>query len=411
MACGDGSFDAPLQSAWHRFCDQLKQCGDLVFKDTNPASSLQRADGFRFLTQNLGQAFDLALETKDPRYPALNAFCTPNRKLGSDNADFTYLQAWIDGRSAYRISGRRGSARFFNLTVQGVRPDTVTIAGSPFRNLHEPFGDTPEANLFGHQIHAEWDGSFVLHVGGPRRGPNWLPTTPASRKLFLRQGFDRWDEEPAQLRIERIDMDAPRPVPTHETILEAVRWAGDFLHGCMRDWPDHPLESARRTGEDMPLNAYPAPAADAGDGRRGRVLANMHWRLAADEALIVEFERSDAFWMFTNMGAFMNSMDYAYRSVSFTPARTAVDADGQIRLVLAHEDPGCHNWIDTQGFEEGYLTCRVVQSPALPALRTRVCRFAELAAVLPPDSRKVTAQERRLQLQERFDAIRRRYRV
>ena len=119
MAFGDSQHDAILRDTWYRFCDQMKVAGDLVFKNANPANSLQRADGFRFLTQALGQAFDLALETKDTRYPMIHAFCAPNRKLGGDNADFVYLQAWIDGRSEYRISGKRGSARFMNFTVQG----------------------------------------------------------------------------------------------------------------------------------------------------------------------------------------------------------------------------------------------------------------------------------------------------
>ena len=179
MAFGDSQHDATLRDAWYRFCDQMKLAGDLVFKDANPASSVQRADGFRFLTQALGQAFDLALETKNARYPMIHAFCAPNRKLGGDNADFVYLQAWIDGQSEYKISGKRGSARFMNFTVQGPRPEKDAYYGVDVPSLHEPFGDTPEANLFGHELKTEWDGSFVLYIGGPKRGPNWLPTTPA----------------------------------------------------------------------------------------------------------------------------------------------------------------------------------------------------------------------------------------
>ena len=73
--------------------------GDLVFKDLNPGTALQRVDGFRYLTQNLSQAFDLALETRNTKYPAFQVFCSPTRKLGSDNADCIYIQAWIDGDS------------------------------------------------------------------------------------------------------------------------------------------------------------------------------------------------------------------------------------------------------------------------------------------------------------------------
>ena len=64
------------------------------------------ADGFRYLTQNLSQAYDLALETKNTKFPQLLTFCSPRRKLGADNADCIYMQAWIDGESVYRLSDK-----------------------------------------------------------------------------------------------------------------------------------------------------------------------------------------------------------------------------------------------------------------------------------------------------------------
>ena len=69
MAFGDAADDEALRAAWHHFCDRLKAAGDLAFKDTSPANALQRADAFRYLTQNLGQAYDLALETRNTRSP------------------------------------------------------------------------------------------------------------------------------------------------------------------------------------------------------------------------------------------------------------------------------------------------------------------------------------------------------
>jgi hypothetical protein len=412
MSYGDGPFDGVLRDAWHSFCEELKRSGDLVFKEYNPPSSLQRADGFRYLTQSLSQAFDLALETKNPRYPELHPFCGPHRKLGADCADFSYLQAWIDGGSIYKISGKKGTARFLNFTVQGPRPETRTYSGVEMRNLHEPFGDTPEANLFGHELDAEWDGSFVLYVGGERRGPNWLPTTPGSRKLFLRQGFDRWDEVGADYRIERIGMDGPPPPPTHETILDAVAWAGKYLKGCMTDWPDLQIDVGQVMTADL-INAFPGmPAAAAGgqDRLRGRSASIMRWRLAPDEALVVEFQSYDGFWMFTNMGIFCNSMDYIHRTVSFTPARATVDGDGRIRLVMSHADPGFHNWLDTQGFSEGCLAFRNVMSADYPPIETRIIPLDDLASELPL-SRRVGPGERAIQLRERYDAMRRRFKI
>jgi Protein of unknown function (DUF1214) len=403
MAYGDGPDDAALRSAWTEFCARLQRAGEQVFKDANPASGAQRVDAFRFLTQNLGQAFDLSLETRDTRYPALHTFCGPTRKLGGDCADFTYQQAWIDGGSTYRLTGNRGTSRFLNVTVQGPRPSGPGV-------LHEPFGDTPEANVFGHQLSIAADGAFELYIGGPERRPNWLPTTPGSRKLFVRQGFDRWDETPARMRIERIDLDSPKPLPTPAAMVEAMSWAGDFVTGLMSEWPEFPFTYGG-VDADRP-NTFPevGTASDTpADSKRGRAAANMYWELRADEALIVEFDAHDGLWMFTNMGVFFNSMDYLYRPVSYTPSRTSVDGDGRVRLVMAHRDPGVHNWLDTQGFERGNLTYRHTLEGQPAALDTRVVPHDQLLSALPTDTAMVSAAERTAAMWERFDGVRRRY--
>jgi hypothetical protein len=400
MGFGDGTDDAALRSAWTEFCAQLQRAGDQVFKDANPAASMHRVDAYRFLTQNLGQAFDLALESSDTRYPVLHTFCGPTRKLGGDCADFTYQQAWIDGRSTYRLTGTRGAARFFNVTVQGPRTPGPGV-------LHEPFGDTPEANLLGGQLHTGDNGEFEIYIGGPQHGPNWLPTTPESRKLFIRQGFDRWDELPAQMRIERIDMASPKPLPTPAEMVDAVRWAGEFVTGLMSDWPEFPFNYGGVDAEHP--NTFPRIGATDADSKRGRAAANMYWKLADDEALVVEFDAHDGLWMFTNMGVFFNSMDYLYRPVSYTPSRTTVDRDGRIRLVMAHRDPGVHNWMDTQGFECGNLTYRHMLEGEPVVLDTRVVNYDELLGALPEDTAMVDATERAAAMWERFQGIRRRY--
>ena len=387
MAFGDGDDDAALRAAR----------ANTSSKTPTPSRGEQRVDAFRFLTQNLGQAFDLALETRDPRYPALHTFCGPTRKLGGDCGDFTYQQAWIDGHSTYRLTGTRGTARFFNVTVQGRRTPGPGV-------LHEPFGDTPEANITDLEVD---DGHFELYVGGPERAGNWLATTPESRKLFIRQGFDRWDERPAQFRIERVDMTAPKPLPTAQVMVDAMGWAGDFVTGLMADWPEYPF---RYGGVDAERpNTFPRVDTTGSDAKRGRAAANMYWELDPDQALIVEFDAHDGLWMLTNMGVFFNSMDYLYRPVSYTPSRTAVDGDGRVRLVMAHRDPGVQNWLDTQGFERGNLTYRHMLEGQPALLSTRVVSYDDLGDALPPDTPLFTEAERAAAMWERFRGIRRRY--
>ena len=410
MAFGDSPLDHTLRDAWRTFCRRLEQAGERAFKDYNPATPLHRVDAFRFLTQNLGQAFDLGLETRDTSYPALHAFCTPTRKLGSDAADFLYLQAWIDGDSVYRVSGNRGTARFINFTLQGQRPDMQP--GTDIPSLHDPFGDMPEANLFGHQLTTADDGSFELFIGGPERTPNWLPTTAHTRKLFLRQGFDAWDEVPAILQIERLDMAGPKPLPTPEALMEAMAWAGQFVESLMDDWPDHPYHYSPFVDPDN-VNAFPPDPGGVAedDKKRGRAVAHLCWELGEDQALIIEFDAHEGFWMLSNMGVFFNSMDYRYRPVSYTPSRTAVDSDGKIRLVLCHRDPGYHNWLDTQQFQRGNLTYRNLLGNHATEFRTTTVSLAELDGALPPDSQRVTPDQRLAQMKARFEGINRRYRL
>jgi hypothetical protein len=135
----------------------------------------------------------------------------------------------------------------------------------------------------------------------------------------------------------------------------------------------------------------------------------MCWQLAREEALIVEFASHGGFWTMTNAGVFFNSMDYLYRPVSYTPGRTKIDGDGRIRLILCSEDPGYHNWMDTQGFERGNLTYRNLMSDAHTVFSTRVVKRAQLAEALPADTATVSPGERARQMRERFDGIRLRY--
>jgi hypothetical protein len=218
------------------------------------------------------------------------------------------------------------------------------------------------------------------------------------------------------MQIERIGMTDPRPVPTPKDMVKAMKWAGTFVTSLMIDNPDwaydyssvmdpvhvNQFPNTRRALPDPNYNA-------ATDKIRGRSIINMTWKLAPDESLIMEWDDHPGFWMLTNMGVFLNSMDFQYRPVTYTPSRAKVDSDGKIRMVLAHDDPGYHNWIDTSGFEMGNITSRIFLSEAFTEFRTKVVKRSELAANMPADSAKVTQEQRTQMMIERFHAIQRRY--
>jgi uncharacterized protein (DUF779 family) len=194
-------------------------------------------------------------------------------------------------------------------------------------------------------------------------------------------------------------------------MVEAFGWAADFLTGAMRDWPEHSWRYSGGVCDPAQRNRFPADrsAASDADAKRGRVAAHMVWRLAPDEALIVEMDAHDGFWVFGMGGVFGSSMDFMHRPVSYTPARTAVDDDGVVRLVLSHDDPLVHNWLDTQGFSDGNLTYRNLMSRHAAVLRTRLVPRADLLDTLPPGTAMVTPAQRSAALQDRYRSVKMRY--
>lgn len=410
MAYRDSQYDKDLDAEWSKFCDRLKDAGKRVFKDANPATALHRVDGFRYLAQNLGQAFDFALETKDTQYPMFVKFCSPTRKLASDMADCVYYSAWIDDKSVYRITGNTGTARMSNIGVQGARD--LSAYGHPTdRILHEPFGDPPQASIFGDELVTNWDRSFELYIGGERQGQNWLPTSKGSRRLFLRQYFDNWNEDAAEYRIERVGMTTPRPMPTPDQMIDAMRWASDFVYDVVDFWPEWTW-SSHFYGDPEKLNIMNSPpnvGEDATDKLVGRFAAQMWWEIKQDEAIVLEFDDPRTFWNITAESVFGNSMDYLYRNVSYTPSRTAADPDGRLRFVLSATDPGYHNWIDNQGYEAGMLSFRNVGSGRLPKFTTTAMKLADVPAHMHAGSPRSTPEDREQQLLRRFRAIQRRY--
>ncbi|MBJ18463.1 MAG: hypothetical protein CL933_03470 [Deltaproteobacteria bacterium] len=81
--------------------------------------------------------------------------------------------------------------------------------------------------------------------------------------------------------------------------------------------------------------------------------------LASDEALVVtgRFPRC----RFSNLvlwNPYQMTYDYARRQTSLNRAQTALEPDGSFRMIVAHEDPGLPNWIDTEGRLTGTMFWR-----------------------------------------------------
>jgi len=148
MATND---DQLLREAWNNFCDELKKAGDIPFRPTAASNPTDRSTAIRLLARNIGLALQFEMDNNDPLHPELLHYFNPIRKQGGDNTDALYVGAPINGVDTYRVTGKRGSARYFSITVVE-KGDT-------------PWGGGVANMLFGDQIHIEGDGTFELMVG------------------------------------------------------------------------------------------------------------------------------------------------------------------------------------------------------------------------------------------------------
>jgi hypothetical protein len=217
--------------------------------------------------------------------------------------------------------------------------------------------------------------------------------------------------DPGEVGIERVGAVHPGRA------FDAAGMAGRFER--LVEWMSTGLAEwdrwARMTSLSTPPNTMRFPPADSGaplrpsGGFRGQWYGNGNWDLGPDEALILEFEpQADAVtWGVGVVSWFWEQLDYS-RSTSLNDTQAAVDADGRVRMVVAHTDPGVANWLDTTRHRRGVRWHRSVWSAAPPVTECRVVDAAELFRHLPADTARVSPAERSEILRRRDHAVWRR---
>jgi len=115
------------------------------------------------------------------------------------------------------------------------------------------------------------------------------------------------------------------------------------------------------------------------------------------------------YWSIDVCSFWLESLDYANHQSSLNGHQARIDADGVFRAVVAHDDPGMANWLDTVGHREGTLIYRWNLADSTPVPATRVVKLDALRAHLPGDTRRVSREERARQIDVRREHVRRRF--
>jgi hypothetical protein len=344
--------------AWRDFCTRLAEAGEIVLRTDAPDTSLDRAEGFRYLSRLLRIGLDMNLEHADPDFPSFYRASHETAKIGADNPDNVYLNATISGANDYRITGRRGSIAYLSV-------------GSKANRYHIDGTMASTGELYDADIPVGPDREVEIIASATPKPGAWLPLAADSSMIIIRQSYlDRATEQPGAYRIERIGAaGAPAPLDAAFTAA-ALKRTADFVFGTARTFADWSAMFKQHPNE---LPDYGQPFFQKAGGDPKIFYYHGYWRLEPGQAWVIETDVPDCpYWNFQLNNWWMESLDYRYRQISLNKHTAKLEPDGRLVLVIAERDPGFGNWIDAAGHTSGTALLRWVDARTHPQPQCRV---------------------------------------
>lgn len=339
-----------------------------------------------------------------PRMPAPRLFVntswqTDMYTLGQNAPDLYYATTFLDGRQTYRLTGRFG--------------DCVLILAQVLNHL----SGHPESQAIGNYDLSSFeiapDGSFSFILSAERHPGNWIALDAGCPYHFLlfRRFMGDWNQDGGELRIERINTlpdDYYDADEFDETAMAArIDRATDFLRYLIRDFNINLYEWYAKVGGGFNNMAFLPGTVTSQVGSPSSNYAMALFDLEPDEALLIELDQvpDGTYWSLQTGDVWSRSLNFTHRQTSVNMHHAAIDRDGGFRAVVAHRDPGVKNWLDTTGRRQGTVVFRNYRATRQPVPTTRKVRLDALDGVLPPETARLTLEERRVALQRRAEGF------
>jgi len=334
------------------------------------------ADGHRDILHLLHAGLELIAEA-DPERPVFHLIVTPTRKIQGDNPDAIYFSASIRDDRAYRIRGNVAGAAYTSISME------IGSSGG-----HYPTGVARAIN--DKELKVALDGSYELIISAEPRPGNWFKLEPGVGSITTRHYFE---SEPSiqnqatkviPLSIEALTPAGPAPAQTDQSIATSIRAVCNWMRGFTLEQP--PM---LKSGKPLPSwvsivpNRFNQPALP--DGTIGFANRDAHYAMAPyalkpDEALVIEGRFPKC--RFANVmlwNRFLQTYDYTTHRISLNRKQTVPGPDGGFRMIVAHQDPGLPNWLDTQGRPSGLMYWRFVfPEELIQPLASKVVPFTSL---------------------------------
>ena len=343
-----------LPTPWEEVSNALAFAVARVENDADPLTEREEADGHQYVMRILAAVAESSLLTFDPAHPAFMSMRESVRYLGAAGPDIDYDVALVAPDCRYRVTGVRGGATFVGVCVYRHAGDTGAteiVASVDVDDIVAP------------------DGTFAYEFADPD-----------AARVIVRQYFhDRAtgarfvvDRAPrgclGSTRIVRTTTaDARRDARRIANAAQSIRWNAELNQLWTPQLRAQPNRFVRQTSDDI------AAAVSNPDV----MYATTWWRLAAGEALTVDFTPPDTrYWALQLCDRWFQC--FPDRRTNLNDHQVAREPDGSVRIVVADGDPGTANWLDTGGHRTGVMffrwlhadpdilpTCTVVEGPLL----------------------------------------------
>jgi len=395
-AGGASSEQPPAQSSvpgWQEFVERLRTLPDRMLaklpEDMREDPQVQQ-EVARLALESLATSTLEAIGA-DGDAPQLLPSIGQVLNVGQPNADTIYRSAQLTPGASYRLRGTPGT-----LTLSVIAQ--VVPQGAP--------GAGVRSHLDLSTLRTDADGRFDLLMSPSRpegHEGDWWELNPAATRLMVRMVSSDWDAEvDPTLSIERVDMPPGRARPPAASLERKLRTLPHQIDYMALMFVDH-VEQLRQEGYVNRLKIF-----DVGFGAlAGQFYYEGAYELANDEALIIESPvpaKCDYRSLILTNEIF-ETTDWYDNHSSLNGAQSAPDADGKLRIVVSAKDPGVKNWLDTAGYPRGVVQGRWTGCDSQPIPEVRVVKLADVAASLPPDTARVTPEERREIIRERRRAF------
>lgn len=370
---------------WANYVDLLKAAADVEPQLWDPQDQQLRAELYRQFAMNLSQGYFLYFQA-DPDYPDWAPF-ENSVFLAQPNPDAVYHYSAVSGDGVYRVLGNRG-----NVPVAGF------ATGKHMIGMANPPG--PGFNNYDlDMLEIAVDGSFEVILSSERPQGytgNWLYLHPESRFLLLRQfAYDWANEREVKVAIERLDVNGLKPPMSVETIDQQLR---ELFGGYVKRLSQLCQGILKNSRDNRPLHQMQLTTySELGNGDDWpQAYYECVYELQPGEALILESELPEqhVYWNVQVVDALWNQVELVHRQSSLNGHQAHVDRDGRFRAVLAVEDPGVANWLDTGGNLRGMLIGRWYRSSSHPTPRLTKVLLSELHDHLPADTLRVSPEQR-----------------